>query len=230
MKKTTTKRILSVIFLSCIEMSIIAKFIYTSNHYNIVPNFENLAVQLLATILYNIIIISPRIIIFIILYLYLKQDFKTEMMLQIKNESKKFVFIVGGIYSFIIIFSLFTNSDKISVLWNAFYYLFIIALPEELFFRGVCPYLLKNCNKYSIYFVPNIMFAFSHIFAISGFGTITLNTIYVFFTFYFLQYILFGVLVQWLKMKTRTLWTSILFHAILDFFILFSMNFPFGST
>lgn len=86
------------------------------------------------------------------------------MMLKIREKLAKKVFIsMLIIYIFFIVLTLFTYSDSIEVWWNAFYFLFLIALPEELFFRGVLPYLLRDCKTYLIYFIPSILFAFSHI-------------------------------------------------------------------
>lgn len=93
MQKNISKKVFFVILFTCFETLAITSLIYISNYFEWIPNFKSLPIQFIMTILYNIFIISPRILIFFFFYFYLKKDFAKEVMLKICENPARYLFL-----------------------------------------------------------------------------------------------------------------------------------------
>ncbi|MDO4554514.1 MAG: CPBP family intramembrane metalloprotease [Lachnospiraceae bacterium] len=67
------------------------------------------------------------------------------------------------------------------------------------------------------YLIPNLLFAFTHIFSYTHFDVVTLHVLFEFAISQMLGLILAGCAFQFLKEKTGTLWIPVLLHALFDY-------------
>ena len=173
----------------------------------------------------NLITSAFAILLFIIFLVILKNRFADEMYLKIKGKISLVVVVtLVTILLGFMIFCLITKQDKITVLYNLFYYAFFIAFFEEFIYRDVFPFLLKEGKTVLRYLVPAIMIGLIHIFNNSGWQSITANQIVKFLTSQMLGYIAFSCLVQFLKEKSGTIWISVLVHTIMDYSGILKLN------
>ena len=173
----------------------------------------------------NLITSAFTILLFIIFLVILKTRFADEMYLKIKGKISLVVVVtLVAILLGFMIFCLITKHDKITVLYNLFYYAFFIAFFEEFIFRDVFPFLLKEEKTVLRYLVPAIMFGLIHIFNNSGWQSITAYQVIKFITSQMLGYIAFSCLVQFLKEKSGTIWIPVLVHTIMDYSGILKLN------
>ena len=173
----------------------------------------------------NLITSAFAIILFIIFLVILKNRFADEMYLKIKGKISLVVVVtLVTILLGFMIFCLITKQDKITVLYNLFYYAFFIAFFEEFIFRDVFPFLLKEEKTVLRYLVPAIMFGLIHIFNNSGWQSITAYQVIKFITSQMLGYIAFSCIMQSLKEKSGTIWIPVLVHAIMDYSGIFKLK------
>ena len=117
--------------------------------------------------------------------------------------------------------ALIVKPDKITVLYNLFYYTVFIAFCEEFVVRGVCVGLLRDEPAAVRYLVPNILFAAMHVFAYADFGAITASYLVRFVCSQMAGLVAMGCLFQYLKEKSGFLWIPVLVHAVLDYTAVF---------
>ncbi len=173
----------------------------------------------------NLITSAFAILLFIIFLVILKRRFADEMYLKINGKiSVITIFVLVTILLGFMIFCLITKQDKITVLYNLFYYAFFIAFFEEFIFRDVFPFLLKEEKTVLRYLVPAIMFGLIHIFNNSGWQSITAYQVIKFITSQMLGYIAFSCLVQFLKEKSGTILIPVLVHSIMDYSGILKLN------
>ena len=173
----------------------------------------------------NLITSAFTILLFIIFLVILKNRFADEMYLKIKGKISLVVVVtLVAILLGFMIFCLITKQDKITVLYNLFYYAFFIAFFEEFVFRDVFPFLLKEEKTVLRYLVPAIMFGLIHIFNNSGWQSITAYQVIKFITSQMLGYIAFSCVMQFLKEKSGTIWIPVLVHAIMDYSGILKLN------
>lgn len=99
------------------------------------------------------------------------------------------------------------------------FYLLFISFAEEYIFRGVIPFLQKNkLPKFIEWLLPSVLFTVLHFVMLfvdpSGINEIPFFDALV----YFITTIIFGMIMELLKRKSDSLYTSILLHAIYDFY------------
>lgn len=173
----------------------------------------------------NLITSAFAIFLFIIFLVILKNRFADEMYLKIKGKISLVVVVtLVAILLGFMIFCLITKQDKITVLYNLFYYAFFIAFFEEFIFRDVLPFLLKEEKTLLRYLVPAIMFGLIHIFNNSGWQSITAYQVVKFITSQMLGYIAFSCVMQFLKEKSGTIWIPVLVHTIMDYSGILKLN------
>lgn len=173
----------------------------------------------------NLITSAFEILLFIIFLVILKNRFADEMYLKIKGKISLVVVVtLVAILLGFMIFCLITKQDKITVLYNLFYYVFFIAFFEEFIYRDVFPFLLKEEKTVLRYLVPGIMFGLIHIFNNSGWQSITAIQLVKFLTSQMLGFIAFSCLVQFLKEKSDTIWIPVLVHTIMDYSVILKLN------
>ena len=173
----------------------------------------------------NLITSAFTILLFIIFLVILKTRFADEMYLKIKGKiSLVVVLTLVAILLGFMIFCLITKQDKITVLYNLFYYAFFIAFFEGFIFRDVFPFLLKEEKTVLRYLVPAIMFGLIHIFNNSGWQSITAYQVVKFITSQMLGYIAFSCVMQFLKEKSGTIWIPVLVHTIMDYSGILKLN------
>ena len=79
--------------------------------------------------------------------------------------------------------------------------IFVVAMPEEIFYRGFLQNaLLKRFSIFQSIVITNIFFALSHLFA--GFNPMRILTFFP------------GLVFSWLSHKNKSLFSAILFHAL----------------
>lgn len=82
-----------------------------------------------------------------------------------------------------------------------FIQIFVVAMPEEIFYRGFLQNaLLKRFSIFKSIFITNIFFAISHLFA--GFNVMRILTFFP------------GLIFSYLAYKNKSLFSAILFHAL----------------
>ena len=173
----------------------------------------------------NLITSAFTILLFIIFLVILKNRFADEMYLKIKGKiSLVVVATLVVILLRFMIFCLITKQDKITVLYNLFYYVFFIAFFEEFIFRDLFPFLLKNEKTLIRYLIPGIMFGLIHVFNYSGWQSITAYQVIKFITSQMLGYIAFSCVMQFLKEKSGTIWIPVLVHTIMDYSGILKLN------
>lgn len=152
----------------------------------------------------------------------LKNNFLDAMFLRIRGKKQiipvallAFVLMAMTVTCFII------KEDRVTILYNLFYYLVLIAFTEEFVVRGLCVYLLKDFSWKIRYLIPNMAFGFMHIFAYANYGNLTADYILHFLTSSLLGLVASGCLLQFLKEKSGTLWVPVIVHAICDYSAIF---------
>lgn len=148
----------------------------------------------------------------------LKNEFPTAMCLKIQGRKQTVgVAVLSVVLGIMTISAAVIKKDAATILYEMFYYLVFVAMIEELIFRGLCSYLLRDCTWKVRYLLPSVIFAMVHLFAYNNFGALTWEYVLSFATSNLLGLLVMGCAFQFLKEKSGTLWIPILLHAIFDF-------------
>lgn len=179
--------------------------------------------DILGTLGQGLIVTACPFLLFLIALFVLKKDFWEEMYLCIRG--KKQTVTIALLISVLVIMTavgLIINEDKVTILYDLFYYLVLVAFTEEFVVRGLCVYLLKDFSWKLRYLIPNAAFGIMHIFSYADYGNLTPEYVIRFLTSNLLGLLVVGCLLQLLKEKSGTLWVPILIHAICDYTSIFS--------
>lgn len=167
--------------------------------------------------LQNLITCAPFILLFIVAAIKIR-PFATELYFTIKGKVQwTLTIILAAALLALTTYCLITKADKVTILYNLFYYLVFIAFVEEVLDRDFCTWLLKDEKTWIRYLLPNLMFAAMHIFSYSSWQSLTWPMVSSFMSTQFIGLLLSGLVFQLLKEKTGTIWVPVLLHAILDF-------------
>ena len=213
----TALGMLMVLMICFVDMMWGASFIYRWKADGTVISVRNASTDLPGIFLQNLILFIVPLILFVAMLFILRKDFADEMYLRVTGKKQAVILLIlGGILLLLTVFCMVTKEDKISVLYSMVYYLVFIAFAEEFVVRDVCVYLLRNERKVIQYVVPNLIFAFMHVFAYAGWGSVTVTDMAHFVTSDLFGLIAVGCLFQFLKEKSNTIWIPVLVHAIMD--------------
>ncbi|MCR5686168.1 MAG: CPBP family intramembrane metalloprotease [Lachnospiraceae bacterium] len=218
LKKPLFLRILLIVLICAADILGATLLIYRwRENGTLIPSTQASA-DLPGILLQDLMILIVPIIIFVVFFLALKKDFAGEMYLRIKGKWRWIgVIVLALCLTGVLIYHLMTQEDTVTAIYLLFYYVFIIAFWEEFVCRGVCTYLLKNEKSIIRFIVPNLLFALSHIFNYSGWGTMTSEYIVSFLRHDMIVIFGVGCINQALKEKTGTIWIPVLLHAAWDF-------------
>ena len=163
----------------------------------------------------------PAFLVFLAL-VFCKKRFVQAMQLTVpKGKTRKIAVLLLFLLLIVTAAALIVKPDKITVLYNLFYYTVFIAFCEEFVVRGVCVGLLRDEPAAVRYLVPNILFAAMHVFAYADFGAITASYLVRFVCSQMAGLVAMGCLFQYLKEKSGSLWIPVLVHAVLDYTAVF---------
>ena len=175
------------------------------------------------TLRQGLIVAACPFLLFLISLSVLKKDFGGEMYLHIRGKRQALtIVLLISVLAIMTVAGLIFKDDKVTILYNLFYYLVLIAFTEEFVVRGLCVYLLKDFSWKVRYLIPNVVFGIMHIFAYSNYRYLSPNYIIHFLGSNLLGLLAAGCLFQFLKEKSGTLWVPILIHAICDYSVIFS--------
>lgn len=129
--------------------------------------------------------------------------------------------IAGGLYLALLIVRLFLKSDSIlASFYGWLYYLFFVALAEELIFRSVLPWLLEKSGVRDafVWVIPGILFGFMHSLMplIKEWDGTALHLLSLLIS-PVLGGLIGGCCFYWLRRRLKTIWFPVLLHAILDY-------------
>lgn len=163
----------------------------------------------------------PAFLVFLAL-VFCKKRFVQAMQLTVpKGKTRKIAVLLLFLLLIVTAAALIVKPDKITVLYNLFYYTVFIAFCEEFVVRGVCVGLLRDEPAAVRYLVPNILFAAMHVFAYADFGAIIASYLARFVCSQMAGLVAMGCLFQYLKEKSGSLWIPVLVHAVLDYTAVF---------
>ena len=220
LKRPLWLRVLLVALICAADILFAVKLIYDWKKAGVLISASNASSDIPGILFQNLLTIAIPILIFVVTLLILKKDFPDEMYLKINGKWQwGGVLVLLAVFTGAVVYFLISKGDRVSTLYCAFYYTFIISFTEEFVCRDACTWLLKNEKSEIRYVIPNLFFASMHIFNYSGWEAFT-STYVLKFLFHDLI-ILFavGCFFQLLKEKTGTIWIPVLLHAIWDFSI-----------
>lgn len=168
-----------------------------------------LFMQNMTTALFPVLLLSAGI---------LKRDFPKAMSLRVTGKAQTIsVAVLSLELAVMAAVGIITRKDTVTILYNLFYYLGLVAFTEEFMIRGVCVYLLRDFSWKLRYLLPNLLFALMHIFAYHNFEPLNLEYVVSFLLSNLPGLLMMGCVFQLLKEKSGTLWVPILVHTICDF-------------
>ena len=163
-------RLLLILFISTLNLASTIPFIYKWQESGVLISTRSASTNIPGILVQNIITSAFSVLLFIIFLVILKRRFANEMYLKVKGKIP-FITVLALVVILMAftIYCLITKQDKITVLYNLFYYVFFIAFFEEFIFRDVFPFLLKDEKTVIRYLVPGIMFGIVHLSQFSSF-------------------------------------------------------------
>lgn len=216
-------RIITVVAICFFDVALGAFLLSYWTKNNLALSVKNASANLPDIIGQNFAVTSCSILLLIVTAFVLRKTFVADMYLGMKTKEQKMaVAILAVVLIAMFGMLLALKSDKVTVLYNLFYYLFFVAFFEEFVVRGVCVHILKDFSPIYRYLVPNICFAMMHIFVTYGYEKLMISHVLQFLMSGIWGYVLIGCLFQLLKEKSGTLWVPILVHTILDFLAVFN--------
>ena len=224
-EKTKSSALVSVLIVAGLELLLGPILLYVLKAEGVIlysaTQASRYPVQLLSQ--WGLLCIYPAVL-FLLIWKRRNWSFRKDMYLERPN--KKQWRIIGGllaVLAFLAAAAVVRTGDPLLVGMNLFYYLVVVAFAEEFILRGLCPYILRNFSMPVVYLLPSVLYALMHLFAYSSFEGVDLAYLGYFLTHHFLGLVFSGICFQIAKEYTRSLWTPILLHAVLDFSILLNI-------
>lgn len=159
--------------------------------------------------------------IWILLIVSLKKIETEKLALNIPDKKgwKIFLLILIFVYTGLFFYGLDISKNMIKTLYIFVFYLLFVSFAEEYLYRGFIPALQRNkLPKIVEWILPNILFSASHYVMLfvdgEGIRGIALSELIVFF----ITTVIFGVIMEFLKRKSNSLYIAVLCHAIYDFY------------
>lgn len=216
-------RLILVILVCFLDIAFSAFYIYWMKNRHIAIPVSEASGNMGEIFIQNIISVGFPIILLIGMYCILKKKFSKELYLRIETKRQKiYIILLLAVLVGILSVLLIIKTDRITVIYALFYYVFIIAFWEEIVIRGICVYFVKGYSTIFRFLIPNIAFAFMHIFSYSSWGALSTEYVMNFVTNDVLGLVFAGCIFQLLKEKTGTIWIPVLVHGILDYTSVFA--------
>lgn len=180
-------------------------------------SLDDLSGNIPGIMIQHIIINFP---IWILLIISLKKIELQKLYLKLPKKGWKILLLaLILIYIGLFFYGLTISKHIINTLYISLFYLLFISVPEEFLYRGFMPALQKNnLPKVMEWILPNILFSASHYVMLfvdgSGIRGISLFQL----TAFFITTIIFGVVMEFFKRKSNSLFIAVLCHAIYDFY------------
>lgn len=172
-------------------------------------------------LLQNLAVSAAPILLLAACAVCMKNDFADFLYLRIRGKTQILGTVgLSAILSGMTVLGYVVNQSWATALLGLHFYLVVVAFPEELIWRGVCAHLLREESRTLRFLVPNICFAWSHIFNL-GFPELRTELLPTFLIVTVPTFTAIGCLFQYLKEKTGTLWIPVLLHAIIDYRFVF---------
>ena len=222
-RKSVFLRILAVCAICVLDLLCGAGYMYFINtHGGMLLSVKHASDNIRGIFTQGLITIAFPLLLFLSSLFILKNNFLDAMSLRIRGKKQIIpVALLAFVLMTMTVTCLIIKEDKVTILYNLFYYLVLIAFTEEFVVRGLCVYLLKDFSWKIRYLIPNMAFGFMHIFAYANYGNLTPDYILHFLTSSLLGLVTSGCLLQLLKEKSGTLWVPVLVHAICDYSAIF---------
>lgn len=127
------------------------------------------------------------------------------------------VFVIA--YCALFAYALNISHNIIKALYTFIFYLVFVSFTEEYLYRGLVPALQKNeLPKVMEWILPNVLFSLSHYVMLfvepSGMSGIAITDLLIFF----ISTAIFGIIMEFLKRNSNSLYIGVLAHAIYDFY------------
>lgn len=181
-------------------------------------SLDDLSENILGIIIQHIIVNFP---IWILLIVSLKKIEIQKLCLSIPEKKRWKILLWALIFVYIGLFfyGLDISKNMINTLYISVFYILFVSFAEEFLYRGFMPALQRNnLPKIMEWILPNILFSASHyvMFFVDGSGIrgISLSDLIVFF----ITTVIFGVVMEFLKRKSNSLYIAVLCHALYDFY------------
>lgn len=194
---------------------IVGRYMYVSGRLLSLDSAEK---NILGIILQYIVIDFPFLVFFLISFR--KGDkFKLYWKIPDTKIRRLSMILLMIIYLVLLLYGFGIIGNKVRTIFFWFFYLCFVALCEEFLFRGFMPTLLDGAiPKYSVWIIPNFLFALAHFTTLfikgEGLSCFSVGEIlYIIFSF-----TLFGIVMESLKRLGHTIWIPIFAHAIYDFY------------
>lgn len=159
--------------------------------------------------------------VWLIFFIIIKKIRNEKLYLNIPNQRRWKIVLLILIFVYIALFfyGLDISKDIVKALYDFVFYLLFVSFVEEYLYRGLLPALQKDkLPKILEWIWPNVLFSASHYVMLfvdsTGIRGIKVSELILFF----ITTIIFGVIMEFLKRKSNSLYIAVLCHAIYDFY------------
>lgn len=164
--------------------------------------------------------VAPVLVIAIILVVKQRKDFFEISSLTLGSKRGRICAgLAGAVYLFLLVAGILWGSGTwFAILYQWGYYLFFVALMEEIFYRAWLPYLMQQSSlpEWCVWVIPGVLFGCAHMLMPiikEGFGFSIIEGLAASVTGYLAGACGFYALRRW----SGTLWLPVLLHAAMDF-------------
>lgn len=136
-----------------------------------------------------------------------------------KKRWKIVLLVLTFVYIGLFFYGLDISKNMIKVLYTFIFYLLFVSFAEEYLYRGLIPALQREkLPKIMEWILPNLLFSASHYVMLFVDGSGIHGISFWELTIFFITTVIFGVIMEFLKRKSNSLYTAVLCHAIYDFY------------
>lgn len=181
-------------------------------------SLDDLSKNIPGIIMQHIIVNFP---IWILLIVSIRKMETQKLCLRMPEGKRWKILLLALIFVYISLFfyGLDISKNIINTLYVSIFYILFVSFAEEFLYRGFIPALQRNnLPEIMEWILPNILFSASHYAMLfvdnSGIRGISLSDLILFF----LTTVIFGVVMEFFKRKSNSLYIAVLCHAIYDFY------------
>ena len=219
MKKKNLFPYLLVVGICLIDFFASAGYLFLKSQNGTLLHLKDVSDNIFPYTLQTLICITVPVILFIVYMVILKKEFLTRMFFRIEKRYQVYaVIILTVVIAGVLGYGLITKQDKIYVVYSLPYY-FMVAFTEEFVVRDVCTDILRDYKWQVRFILPNLCFAFLHLFSYAGWGDITSEYLFEFLRSDMPQVFVIGCVLQLVKEKSGTIWIPILIHTLWNYFL-----------
>ena len=219
-QKRHLKGILLTLGVCALEFLITALYLYPKSQRGELVSVSRATENLLGAFRQSIIPFLFPAVLLVLFVLLLKKDFSKQLYMTMRGNWQRIAAIVLCAATMgLTVYCLIVKEDRISILFSLLYYYIFVAFTEEFVCRDVCTFFLRDAAWPVRYLIPNICFAFLHVFSYADWSGITGIYLIRFLTSGLPGYVVMGCVFQLLKEKSGTIWLPVLLHGLMDFSI-----------